>query len=305
MNIPPLNPLRNFEAAARLGSFRRAAAELCVTEGAVSRQIRTLEDYLGLQLFHRRDRKVDLTEAGERLFEVSREMFVELSRTVYELTEQKQTLRLESTTSFAMGWLLERLQEFEIMAPDVRVSLQTGSGQAIGSIGAESFDVSIVYLFDRPSDDDPKLMKIVDEAMVPVCRPELLPEGRKMTLGELSRQRLLLNEYTGRDWRKWAKLIGIEDFSWDRSVRFDSDNAAIQAAVSGYGIALANLLYVERAFGMGLLRVAVDCQPLVIGAHYLYFHRVSDANLPRVMTFRRWIKAAASASYRSLAGAHL
>ncbi|CAM3813629.1 hypothetical protein BOSP111201_26460 [Bordetella sputigena] len=227
-------------------------------------------------------------------------MFVELSRTVYELTEQKQTLRLESTTSFAMGWLLERLSDFEAFAPDVRVSLQTGSVQTVGSIGADNFDASIVYLFDYPVGDDSRLMKIVDEAMVPVCRPGVLDPHRRWTLEELVQQRLLLNEYTGRDWKRWASLNGIEELAWGRAVRFDSDNAAIQAAISGYGVALANILYVEHALKSGELCIPVECQPIVIGAHFLHFHRASDADLPRVMLFRKWLKEAASESYRSL-----
>jgi LysR family glycine cleavage system transcriptional activator len=143
-------------------------------------------------------------------------------------------------------------------------------------------------------------MKVVDEAMVPVCSPNLLNGPDEFSRAELTGQRLLFNEYSGRDWRRWAEILKVDDLAWDRSVRFDNDNAAIQAAVSGYGVALANLLYVGRLLETGMLKVAIECKPVIIGAHFLHFHRAQDADIPRVLEFRRWLKEAALRTYRRL-----
>ena len=303
MKLPPLNSVRNFEAAARYGSFRRAAQELCVTEGAVSRQIKALEAYLGTALFLRHARHVELTAAGRRLYEVVHVLLSDLARTAHEIKERRDILRLEASTSFVTGWLLQRLDDFETRS-NIPVRLQSGTILTIGNILSTDFDASIVYLFDLPATDDDHFVHIVDESMVPVCAPSLLPGGRKLTRDELGGQRLLFNEYTGRDWKRWSAIVGLEPFlNWEHAVRFDGDNAAIHAAQAGHGIALSNLLYVADLLREGQLVLAIDCPPIVIGAHFLYFRHLRSAELPRVVAFRDWLLNEARQDYRSIASA--
>lgn len=288
MRVPPLNPIRNFEAAARGGSFKRAAEELCVTEGAVSRQIKVLESYLGIQLFQRGGRQMTLTDAGKRLFPVVRDALASLTHAAHEVAEQQKALRLETTTSFALRWLMPRLHKFEKLAPDVKISLQTSTADTQYP-PPQRMDASVIYLLDPPHDDS-RLHHVIDEYLMPVCAPRLLSAGRPMEVAQLAGQRLLFNESTGRDWRRWARSMGISDLPWDKAMKFDSDDAAIQAAVAGHGIALANIIFIANELRLGHLTLAAAVAPIVVGAHFFYCPSAS-ARLPQVTSFRSWLES--------------
>src|SRR3546814_16580859 len=105
----------------------------------------------------------------------------------------------------------------------------------------QRMDSSIIYLLDPPG-NDPRLHHIIDEYLIPVCAPRLLPAGQLIEVAQLAGQRLIFNESTGRDWRRWAHAVGTQDLAWDEAINFESDDAAIQAAVAGHGIAIANTL---------------------------------------------------------------
>lgn len=293
VRIPPLNPLRNFEAAARLESFRRAAQELCVTEAAVSRQIKALEDHFGIPLFHRGDRRVTLTDAGNRLFPIVSEMFSNLRRAATDMADAGQTLRLYTTTSFALCWLMDKLPDFESSEPGCSIDLQTGTVLNLEFMTSDEIDVSIIYLFEAPV-DSARMVHLVDEMLVPVCSPALLRRGRHMRMEELAAQRLLFNEPSGRDWKRWAAAVAPGVFGWTHPIRLDSDSAAIQAAVQGHGIALANLLFVQRELADGRLVQALDCAPLRVGAHYLFCRRSDTLASPKVAAFQTWLRAGLS-----------
>src|SRR3546814_1599992 len=147
MRSPPLNPIRNFETAARCGRFKRASEGMGVTEGAVSRQRKVLESYLGVQLFQRGGRHMALTAAGERLFPVVHDALARLAHAAHEVAEQQKTLRLESTTSFALRWLMPRLHTFEKLAPDMKIILQTSTADSQYP-PPQRLDANIIYLLD-------------------------------------------------------------------------------------------------------------------------------------------------------------
>lgn len=290
MRSPPLNALRFFEAAARLASFRLAAKELCVTEAAVSRQIKLLESRLGVELFHRGDRRVTLTEAGQQLFPVVREMFVNLSTTIAEILAQRQVLRLYSTTSFALGWLLQRLADFERYDPSIRVSLETGTTPELNHFASDRLDACIIYLLDSPAETDKRIVRIVDEQVIPVCASGFLPNGRRIPPSDIPKFRLLYNEPTGRDWRRWFARTEVNQVNEEYPIRLDSDNAAIQAAIAGHGIALANLIFVSAHLRSGCLVPASDIAPVSIGAHFLFCPTAKAFELQRVSVFRQWLE---------------
>lgn len=290
MRSPPLNALRFFEAAARLASFRRAAKELCVTEAAVSRQIKLLESRLEVELFHRGDRRVTLTEAGQQLFPVVREIFVSLSTTIAEIVAQRQVLRLYSTTSFALGWLLQRLSDFERHDPSIKVSLETGTTPELNHFASDRLDACIIYLLDSPAETDNRIIRIVDELVIPVCAPGFLPGGRRIPPSEFSKHRLLYNEPTGRDWRRWFARAEANQVNKEYPIRLDSDNAAIQASIAGHGIALANLIFVSSHLRSGCLVPASDIAPVSIGAHFLFCPTAKAFELHRVAAFRQWLE---------------
>ena len=127
--LPPLTALRTFEAAARRGSFTKAAEELHATQSAVSRQIRTLEENLGVPLFRRGHRKVRLTADGERLLPVLSEAFRNIEKTVARLREPERDVKLKVPPTFAIRWLIPRLEHFQSERPDVQVRLTSGAGE--------------------------------------------------------------------------------------------------------------------------------------------------------------------------------
>lgn len=294
---PPLNPLRVFESAARCGSFKAAAAELCVTEGAISRQIKVLEQYLGVRLFHRGGGQTGLTEAGDRLFPPARDALAQLRRAVEELVEQNKVLHLQTGTSFALRWLMPRLAGFELEHPEIKLSLQTASGDLRIQQWAH-LDASIVYLLDAPRGDH-RLHHIVDEYLVPVCSPASLDGRAYLSMQDLAQQRLLFNDPTGRDWRRWSSVTGVPQLRWNHAMRFDSDDAAIQAAVAHHGIALSNLIFITEEIKRGTLVPATDIAPIVIGAHYLYLAPERE-NEPSVETFLNWVKTRTREQHRRM-----
>src|SRR3546814_3233855 len=119
----------------------------------------------------------------------------------------------------------------------------------------QRMDSSIIYLLDPPG-NDPRLHHIIDEYLIPVCAPRLLPAGQLIEVAQLAGQRLIFNESTGRDWRRWAHAVGTQDLAWDEAIKLDSDDAAIQAAVAGHGIALANIIFISNELRLGHLTLA-------------------------------------------------
>ncbi len=279
-----MNPVRVFEAAARHQSFKAAADELFVTQGAVSRQIKALEDHYGVALFHRRHRRVALTPEGQLLLPAFSEALDRIAQASDRLKGAQRELQVKAVATFTVRWLMPRLYRFEAAHPEIQLRLTTGPRPV--DFSSEVFDAGVVYgEYDRP---DVKKDLILTEWMEPVCAPPLLAGAGPMPPAALKQRKLILNTPHGRDWRLWAEAIRVDGLPFDAALKFNHDDAAIQAAVAGHGIALANLNYVGEELRLGSLVRAVDRSPVKIGAHYL----VSPAHLadsPRVAAFRDWL----------------
>ncbi|MCZ4279881.1 LysR substrate-binding domain-containing protein [Kiloniella laminariae] len=294
MKLPPLTAVRHFNAAATHLSFKLAAAELCVSEGAISRQIKLLEEYLGCALFVRGYRGVDLTEAGRRFYAATDSALLQIAQSATELREAVPQFTLSVTTSYAIRWLMPRLARYEAEHPNHPVNLQTVTYPE--KLPGRLFDASIIYRLGDPHDagtvapENSELVMI--EWLLPVCAPGFLPGGKPLDAGALARQRILFNEPTGRDWRSWLGKITEQlpnaQIDLERALRFEHDDTAIQAAVAGHGIALANLAYINTELALGSLVPAVACDPLPIGGHYI-ISAGGKAALPQVRAFRDWL----------------
>ena len=238
--LPPLQPLRAFEAAVRLASFTRAAEELCLTQGAISRQIRHLEQRLGVTLFIRADRGVHPTAAGAHLAVAVREALAGLARATAEIAvgDEHGPITIGATSAIASLWLMPRLSGFRRQEPalDIRV---LASDRDTERTSAE-VDLAIEYMRRPPADEHAR--RLFDEAILPVCSPEYLgdrPPPREPR--ELLTETLLQLDDDHVDWMGWAEWFsgaGVELGQARRPLRINSYPALLQAAVAGQGVAL-------------------------------------------------------------------
>ncbi|WP_218044877.1 LysR substrate-binding domain-containing protein [Kiloniella majae] len=307
MKLPPMTAIRHFTAAASHLSFKEAARELCVTEGAISRQIKLLEEYLGCTLFLRLHRGVQLSDEGRKLYDVTDQALFQIAQVTDEILGGVSNFTLSVTTSFAIRWLMPRLSGFEALYPNIPISLQTVTYP--GTAQSRRFDASIIYQLGDPADKTSRVPEnselIMIEWLLPVCAPGYLEKksvkdgkteressGKALLLQDLKDHRVIFNEPTGRDWRSWAVKSGDVELALDRALKFEHDDTAIQAAVAGHGIALANLAYVSNELKLGSLVPAVACEALPIGAHYLVTEK-AKTGLSHVEIFRDWLMAIA------------
>ena len=250
-DLPTLTALRAFEAAARHLSFKHAAAELSLTPTAISHQVRLLEERLGVQLFVRGTRRVDLTPAGQGLFPALRDGLDSMARGVQAVRPRQgpRGLVLSTTMAFASRWLLPRLVRFAGSQPDIALHLHT-SDQPVDLAGGDAH-LAIRYGAGR----DPRLRStpLLPSRFAPVCAPALAVTA----LDELSRVPLIGFEWLRRDattpdWPLWFECAGSKPLP--RQLHFSDEVHAIQAAIAGQGVALINLALVADELRTGLLR---------------------------------------------------
>ncbi|WKB55035.1 LysR substrate-binding domain-containing protein [Eleftheria terrae] len=238
--LPPLSSLRFFDAAARLGSFVAAASELHVTHGAVSRQVRSLEDALGVALFERRNRAVFLTPQGVQLQATTQAIFEQLARTVAELAAPppQAPLVLSCEPTLAMRWLIPRLGNFYKRHPEIQLHLSAAGGKV-------DFQRAGVDLALRRNDFrwEPGLAAEVvgEEWTGPVCAPALLRRGRL----ELTAQRLLHTATRKSAWASWARAAGVA-VSHRQGQSFEHFYLSLQAAGAGLGVAIGSAYMVQE-----------------------------------------------------------
>ncbi|MEY4375819.1 MAG: hypothetical protein RJB26_369, partial [Pseudomonadota bacterium] len=200
--LPPLNALRSFEAAARHGSFKAAAEELCVSHSAISHQVKLLEQYLGLELFSRHSRAVELTRAGRAYYPVLRETFDRLAdSTALLLTPKRQdVLTIQLYSTFAIRWLIPRLPDFQTKHPQINVRLNTSQRD----VDFEHEDVDACVLIGTPANDDLQYTYLCGSELLPVCSPALLNGKTPLrTPADLAQHTLLQVYPSRRDWGLW------------------------------------------------------------------------------------------------------
>ncbi|WP_022666813.1 transcriptional regulator GcvA [Desulfospira joergensenii] len=264
--LPSLNGLKAFETAARLLSFTRAARELNVTQGAVSRQVKLLEKELDVILFHRRHRALALTEQGRLLASSLARAFDLMAEGVTRLKNQQQDLNLKIHPTFAIRWLIPRLHLFQSLYPDIRVRLTT-SGENV-DFSRENFDAGITHL----GEEIPGVTRepILKEQLIPVCAPRLVKEGHHPLAGpeDLRHHTLLHNSPDYKEWAAWADQTGISGLSLERGQVFEVDDAALQAATAGLGVALGDLFLVRDELASGRLIAPLGLPPIRTGNYY-------------------------------------
>jgi len=287
--LPPLNALPSFEAAARHLSFSRAADELHVTHGAVSRAVRNLEDHLGVQLMIRASRSVRLTPIGASFAAEIRDVLEHLAAATSAATGQSSGIVSVSTIdSFAARWLMPRLFRFRRVHGDIDVRVATS--ERLADFVSDGIDIAIRCGGGQyPGLSAELLMK---EDHFPVCSPQLL-KGRHplRTPADLARHTLLHDVFTV-DWAMWLHSAGIDNVDPHRGPTFLSSDHAIQAAVRGEGVVLGRSALVADELAAGHLVRPFELS-LPAGFAYYVVYPQRALQRPSVKAFRDWLMAEA------------
>jgi LysR family transcriptional regulator, glycine cleavage system transcriptional activator len=290
--LPPLGFFQGFEAAARNQSFTKAAAELFITQSAVSRQIKALEDHLGVSLFERRPRAVALTERGHALYHVASEVLERLQSATDEIAQQNRTrqLSITTTTGFASLWLIPRLQRFTSLCPDIDVRISATTDML--NLERSSVDLAIRYC--KPEMVPQGAVRLFGEEVLPVCSPSLLRRGRPLRRPQdLAHHVLLHFDYPGAermvmDWGTWLTALGIGDLKAAGALRFTQYEQMIQAAIGGQGVALGRQPLVNELLQSGAL--AAPFNKTVVGTRAYFLVESELANRkPYIKQFRTWL----------------
>jgi DNA-binding transcriptional LysR family regulator len=293
--LPPLDLLASFEAAARHLSFTKAAAERFVTQSAMSRQMRALEDDLGTPLFARRHRALALTEAGTRLFAVCGVVLLQLRGTVRELRtpSQREVLALTTTPGLASFWLIPRLPAFTREHPGIDVRLDATF--ELRQLAAEGFDLAIRYARAEKVAGQ----RLFGESVLPVCSPKLL---RRLALDrpeDLSQHTLLQLEprISGGmpvEWEPWLQSMGLPLLEPASRLSFSGYNEIVAAALAGQGVALGRRPLVDDLLREGRL-VAPLPRTLVTPRSYILVVDPAARTRPAVRALEAWLIAQAQA----------
>lgn len=274
---PPLNVLRGFEAAARLGSFHQAAQELHLTQSAISQQIRSLEELLGQPLFHRQGRSVALTDAGQDLLETTQSVLLQLAMGIQRLEQYRKPnqLVLNTSTAIARHWLLPRLGAFHRLHPDIDLWLFTSDEEP--DMAEQTIDLALRW----------------DLAPQAGCRHQhmvadrLLPVATATVLSRPAEERTTLHGERALDWHHWT-LKGGEDLQLQtRGLNFSDPGLLLEAASAGLGVALVSELLSRPVRQQGQL--------LPLSAHRvkgpqwnLLVHQESEG-MPECRAFCHWL----------------
>lgn len=292
--LPPLDTLPAFEAAARLMSFTRAAEELALTQSAISKQISLLESVLGTQLFERKGRTLNLTEAGKRLYTATDSALATLSTVIADLRSGDEvTVTVATTLAFASFWLIPRLGGFRHQHPgiDVRISADT----RLADLERGRFDIAIRYLSDSAAPSNS--VRLSGGTVLAVCSPKLLTRsGLHLTCpADLQHHTLIYYDDDEKlrpwlSWPVWLESVGLADFRPAGNIVFNQYESALRAALDGQGVALATHGLVEELLKTGELISPLPQRYTTPRSYYLLLTERGLKN-PAVDAFREWATA--------------
>jgi LysR family glycine cleavage system transcriptional activator len=302
--LPPLNALRVFEAAARHLSFKEAAAELHITQAAVSHQVKSLEDYLGVQLFRRTSRGVQLTDAARACLPKMREGFDALAAAVEMIRERGEEAELQITAPpvFTARWLMPRLADFSRREP--KIELRVFASSKMVDAGALDSSTLVGNLDLRQEHSEVQIHlgagaypgnradRLFAVSMTAVAHPSLAPELR--TPADLAQHTLLHDDAMeivagGNAWRKWLDVAGAADqVDADRGPHFSTNILSLEAASQRLGVALALRPLVDADLASKRLSAPFEAEYVPGSAYYLVCPEVI-ADRPAVAAFRKWL----------------
>jgi LysR family transcriptional regulator, glycine cleavage system transcriptional activator len=303
--LPPLSSLRAFEAAARHMSFRKAAEELSVTPAAISHQLKTLEDYLGVRLFRRANRRVELTPAARAAVPFFHEGFKSIVEGVERLRQEElaNTLTVSAASSFAGKWLMPRLHRFVSRYPqiDVRLLARMRSAHVTRALPVRR-DINDTTLDDadvaiRFGDGDfpgMRVERLLDLSVTPMVSAQLLNAGHPLERIEDLRHYILLHDDTGYfrsgrlNWDCWLHAAGVSGIDTSHGVHFSHANLAIDAAVDGLGVVLSLPALAAPDLAVGRLITPFELRVPTDFSYYIICDP-ADAERPAIQAFTGWL----------------
>lgn len=284
-DLPPLDALRVFEAAARRLSFAAAAAELHLTASAVSHRIKALETQLGLALFERMTRKVRLTPAGRAYAAAVADALAILREATRRLAaEANRPLTVSVTPLFGARWLLPRLARFEAAHPGLPVRLISTS--RLADFVSDGVDCAVRY--GRGTWPGLTAHRLMTFDFVPVCSPALLKQGRLKTPNDLAHHTLLHYDAVPDAWRMWLLAAGATGVDPDAGQVLSDMSATVQAAMDGIGVAIADRKFIARELKQRRL-VAPFAIDMPAGGAFYFVYPEARGGDRRVATFRDWV----------------
>jgi LysR family glycine cleavage system transcriptional activator len=282
-----LKAMRAFEAAARHLSYTKAAAELCVTQGALSHHVTTLEAALGAKLFFRYHRSISLTPKGEILFRHLREAFDLLQAGIDQVAGEPASpmLRIKLPPTFAIRWLVPRLARLH--AFHERRDVQITTSHRMVDFSREEIDIAI-YSGGQPPDGLIS-KRLFGEELTPVCSPALLKSSPPLRHPrDLKGQTLLCSLNRPNDWPRWLESAGVRDFDGNNGLKFENSALAYQAAIDNLGIAMAQIALVEDELRAGKLVRPFRHSVVTDDAYFIVYPRRSR-DRAGVKFFERWV----------------
>ncbi|MDQ8728217.1 transcriptional regulator GcvA [Bradyrhizobium sp. LHD-71] len=284
--MPPLNHLRAFEAAARHESFTKAADELNVTQGAVSRHIRTLEDYLGFELFDRGTSGVHLSDASRQFAGVLTRAFDNIDKATETLAKDRRRtiLEIRGYTNFLVRWLLPRLPDFQSSHPHIEIKLSSGREEL--EFGKDGPDVAIRY--GHGQWDGLHADLLFEDELLPNCSPALAESVPLQKPEDLLKATVYHSHLRRQEWPRWFGLVSKEPFMPAQEVYTEDLAVAHQCVLAGMGIGLGQREYIADDIANGRLIVPFNI-PLKRKAGFYCVYPESRKNLPKVTAFRDWL----------------
>ena len=295
--MPSLDLLQGFEAAARHLSFTKAGEELFLTQSAVSRQIKELEDQLGVPLFHRRHRALVLTEAGQQFYAATAQVLTTMRSATSRLRAQsgKKTLSVTTTNSFAALWLIPRLAGFTRVHTDVEVKITAET--RVQDLERDGLDIAIRH--GPASLAGPNALRLFGERVFPVCSPKLLKKLPLREPADLKNHCLLqYSDPEGRhpwlNWKTWLEVAGIADLRPASTLSFSGYDQIIPAAVAGHGVALGRSPLLKDLLAANELVAPFKSTADPARAYFAIVSKTA-AGRPEVAGFLDWLKEEAKA----------
>jgi LysR family transcriptional regulator, glycine cleavage system transcriptional activator len=294
--MPSLSALRAFEAAARHLSLTNAAREMHVTAGALSHQIRGLEDLLGVKLFERRVRAIALTAAGKQLYPGLQTGFAQIREALesFNAAEQPNVLVVSTSPGLTAKWLSPRLYRFGAAHPEIDVRISASLVNA--NFATDGIDLALRNMAINPEPDRAiEIEKLFDISFIPVCSPSLIDKyGPIKTARDLARMPLIHDEtlkarIAVADWRDWFKAAGVQDVDLRRGLRFNSADHALDAAGEGAGVLLSHDLLAYDDLRTGRLIIPVRLSIATERAFHLVWAKGRKPS-ETALAFRKWVK---------------
>ncbi|WP_440873783.1 transcriptional regulator GcvA [Thalassotalea sp. PLHSN55] len=286
--LPPLNALRAFEASARQLSFTRAAEELFVTQAAISHQIKSLEEHLGIKLFMRKNRSLLLTEEGQSYYLDIKDIFNALHDATEKLLARgaKGAITVSLQPSFAIQWLVPRLNAFSQLHPEIDVRIKAVD-QPDNSL-TEDVDVAIYY--GRGRWPNVVAEQLHTEYLIPVCSPMLLQGEKSLVSPNDLANFTLLHDTSRRDWKRWFKETGTKAVNVNHGPIFSHSAMVVQAAIHGQGVALAHSVLAKPDIDAG--RLVCPLKEVLVSKNAFYIVcREEQAEIGKILAFREWVLA--------------